>query len=282
MFRLDRFLTLYFFNPLAKRRGSGATNVPILMYHGISYAKRNGGHPYYETTTTPEMFAQQVAFLKENGYKSIGLNELAAALEKPAEPDAKPVVITFDDGLLDFYVTGLPILKANGFSATVFLPAGLMGKELAGQPIMNWDHARLLAAAGVRCGSHSATHPKLSEVSRSQLEREISESKNLIESALGIEIQSFSYPYAFPEHDTHFIKMLADLLETHGYSFGVTTSIGRASRRDKKLFLRRLPVNDYDDNLFLKAKLLGAYDWLGALQSTFKRSQRRKARLLRR
>jgi peptidoglycan/xylan/chitin deacetylase (PgdA/CDA1 family) len=241
------------------------------MYHGISNAKHNGTHPYYETTTSPAIFAQQIGFLKENSYQAIGLSELPAVLAGLANRGKKYVVITFDDGLLDFCVTGFPILKAHGFSATVFLPAGLMGGKLAGKDVMSWADARALSVEGVAFGSHSLTHPKLAELARSELLGEIRESKEKIMNELGRETILFSYPYAFPEHNTHFIRTMEALLAECGYKFGVTTIIGRSSIRDHHFFLKRIPINDYDDTRFLRAKIEGGYDWLHTAQLNFKK-----------
>jgi len=63
-FRIDRFLTLCVFNPISRllRRKTA-----ILMYHSISGGIQNG-HPYYQTRTSPGVFAEQMRFLHENGY----------------------------------------------------------------------------------------------------------------------------------------------------------------------------------------------------------------------
>jgi peptidoglycan/xylan/chitin deacetylase (PgdA/CDA1 family) len=274
MFRLDRFISLYFFHPLAKRMPGSGVKVPILMYHSISHARRNGVHPYYETATSPAVFARQIGFLKENGYQVIGLEELPAVFSGHPNRGKKYVVITFDDGLLDFCVTANPILKKHAFSATVYLPAGLMGEKLAGQDVMCWKDARAMTAEGITFGSHSLTHPKLIELKLSALENEIRKSKDIIEVELGQEVNTFSYPYAFPEQDKPFVQCLRKLLTVCGYKTGVTTIIGISSSNDRNVFLKRVPINDYDDLQFFKAKLEGGYDWLHAGQRIFKRVQR--------
>jgi len=275
-FRLDRFLTLHFFHPLAKRyRARAGPAIPILMYHGVGGLQKKGSHPYYETATSPEVFAQHMAFLQDNGCRVVGLNELPGIFSGHANSPEKPVVITFDDGLADFKTDAFPVLNRHGFSATVFLPAGLMGQYVSGQACMTWDHVREKAAKGIAFGSHSLTHPDLAELDAAELEREIRESKEKIESELGQGIDSFSYPYSFPLQETRFLELYEAMLAGCGYRSGVTTIIGRASPKDNCYFLKRLPVNDHDDIRFFRAKLEGGYDWLHAVQKVFKKGNRR-------
>jgi peptidoglycan/xylan/chitin deacetylase (PgdA/CDA1 family) len=275
MFRLDRFLTLNFFHPIAKRRRpQHGLKVPILMYHGIGGLQKIGSHPYYETATSPEVFAAHMAFLKGNGFRVVGLNELAGIFSNPDRSNEKSVVVTFDDGLADFRTGALPVLNRHGFPATVFLPAGLMGQQVNGQACMTWDEVRESAAKGSTFGSHSLTHPKLTELDASGLEHEIRHSKEKIESELGQGIDSFSYPYAFPEQDAKFLKRYEAALGRSGYRSGVTTVIGAAAAKDNRYFLKRLPVNEQDDLRFFKAKLEGGYDWMHVVQKAFKNARR--------
>jgi hypothetical protein len=65
--------------------------------------------------------------------------------------------------------------------------------------------------------------------------------------------------------------MLREILGEAGYRYGVCTRIGRAGAASDPLFLERLPVNGADDTALLAAKMAGAYDWVGGLQSLVKR-----------
>jgi peptidoglycan/xylan/chitin deacetylase (PgdA/CDA1 family) len=274
MFRLDRFLTLYFFHPLGKRSPSSEIKIPILMYHGISSLQKKGCHPYYETSTRPVVFAMHMAFLKENGYSVVGLDDLKYTFSNNASHGDKKVVITFDDGLADFYENGYPVLKQYDYSATVYLPAGMMGQELNGQACMTWTQVRDLMAAGICFGSHSMTHSKLNAIDSNELIKEIGHSKALIEAETGKPVESFSYPYAFPEASKVFLQRYEKILAVKGYRTGVTTIIGNSSNRDNIYFLKRLPVNDYDDAAFFAAKLQGGYDWVHTLQVLYKKTKR--------
>jgi hypothetical protein len=63
------------------------------------------------------------------------------------------------------------------------------------------------------------------------------------------------------------VARLNDALNRAGYSSCVTTRIGRVRTGDEQFSLKRLPVNNWDDEALLRAKLAGAYDWLAWFQS---------------
>lgn len=67
-----------------------------------------------------------MGWLRGHGYRSIGLDDLAAGLTNQNGFPAAPVVITFDDGFRDFYTNAFPILSETGFTASMFLPTGLL------------------------------------------------------------------------------------------------------------------------------------------------------------
>jgi peptidoglycan/xylan/chitin deacetylase (PgdA/CDA1 family) len=119
--------------------------------------------------------------------------------------DARGLVgLTFDDGYEDFLSTALPTLETLGFSATVFVVAGMLGGE------NTWEHRggpvsrlRLLEADGVRevsergmeVGSHSVTHPRLSGLDRETLIYEVGDSRQMLSEILNAPVEGFCYPY---------------------------------------------------------------------------------------
>jgi len=266
--RSDRVASIGLFYPLASLFASRRqTRVPILMYHGICPGL-GGGHPYFETNTTRELFAQHMRFLHENGYSVIDLGEAIQAV-MVGHNNRKRVAITFDDGFRDFYTDAFPILAQHGFKATVFIVTGLTGETpicQQGKEYLSWRDIREMHAYGIRIGSHTVSHPELYRLRPYQVEYEIRQSKETIEDALGESVRSFSYPFAFPEQDKRFVERLRDLLRTHGYENGVSTILGTAGPNHDWFFLPRLPVNSYDDLPFLTAKLEGGYDWLHSFQ----------------
>jgi peptidoglycan/xylan/chitin deacetylase (PgdA/CDA1 family) len=263
--RFDRLATLCVSLPLVRVLGPRqGTRVPILMYHSISDNMFGMSHPYYHINTSPQVFSQQMRWLRHEGYRTLDLREAWAGLEAGKDM-SRTVVITFDDGYRDFYTDGFEILKQCGFGATIFLATDRIQNtpaRLEGADYLTWKDVRELHAEGVCFGSHTVTHPDLRSLGPEQIEYELGRSKETIEQNLSAPIGLFSYPFAFPEEDKRFNQFLNDLMENLGYEAGVSTILGRANRRSNKFFLPRLPANNWDDPGMLRAKLEGGYDWL--------------------
>jgi peptidoglycan/xylan/chitin deacetylase (PgdA/CDA1 family) len=268
-FRLDRLATLYLVSPFLRLASGGEQSIPILMYHSISDDDESNAHAYYRTKTSPAAFAAQLKHLHESGYTTCSLAQAIQRLQEQTQAAAKLAVITFDDGYRDFYGHAFPVLNQYGFSATVFLPTAYIGEhsvQFKGKDCLTWREVQELNQHGILFGSHTVTHPQLRELSVPAINEEIANSKTTIEERLGSAVDSFAYPYAFPQTDSDFTKMLRDSLRRAGYQNGVCTIVGRANRKSEPLFLERLPVNSCDDRSLFNAKLAGAYDWISKSQ----------------
>jgi peptidoglycan/xylan/chitin deacetylase (PgdA/CDA1 family) len=265
---LDKYLTTAFFAPLARRRADRDLAIPILMYHSVSNEPEIEAHPYFWLNTTTGRFAAQMQFLKDNDYKVISLAhavELLRDTGNKRNKHAAHAVITFDDGFRDFYLSAFPILRKHGFTATVFLPTDYITdhtRKMDGKEHLSWDEVAELHGQGISFGSHTTNHFQLKNLNRDDMNFEIRHSRQMIESKIGAPVDSFSYPFAFPEEDKELTRYLTDTLMACGYRYGVSTRIGRASAQDPIFFLKRLPVNSRDDLPFFRAKLEGGYDWL--------------------
>ncbi len=168
----------------------------ILLYHSISL-----GPP--PLCISPTLFAGHIAWLKSNAHIA-SLSEAVdfATAGEPLPPNT--VVLTFDDGFADFYSEAAPILRRAGLPATVFLPSGFCGRtnawptQPAGikeQPLLAWVQIGELAQQGVEFGSHSVTHPVLTELSEADAMHEIHASKTEVEAHTGGCVRFFAYPY---------------------------------------------------------------------------------------
>jgi len=265
MSRLDRTATLYFGRPFARLFGPASRNcVPVLMYHSISENLFGKSHPYFHINTTPEVFSQQMRWLRNNGYQTIHTDDLLSALDDRLDLSRK-IVITFDDGYRDFYTDAMDVMKQCGFTATIYLATDRIQDKpsrIEGAEYLTWHDIRELHQQGIRFGSHTVSHPDLRSLGPDEIEYELGCSKETIENKLGVPVTSFAYPFAFPEQDKVFTHFLEGVLENCGFENGVCTILGRASRATNRFFLPRIQVNTWDDESFFRAKIEGGYDWL--------------------
>jgi len=265
--RTDRFFTEVVYAPLARLLyNTKRMAIPILMYHSISESRSKNVHPYYEQHTTPEMFEKQMCFLHENNYNVISLENIYNVASTDRDNNSKYVVITFDDGYKDVLHSAFPVLKNYHFTATVFLALDYVGNVLHEKECLNWSEIEHLHAHGIQFGSHTLSHAKLVEMNDRGLRRELKESKRILESRLRKPVNAFAYPYAFPEENKKFTSKLRNLLREFDYHFCVTTIIGNTDPEKQEFFLKRQPVNSFDDLKFFEHKLAGNYDWIHAFQ----------------
>jgi len=101
--------------------------------------------------------------------------------------------------------------------------------------MMNWNDLAALDPALVTLGSHTLTHPILTTLTVEEIDRELRESRRILEQKLAREIPFFCYPNgSYDERVYQAVK--------NNYSAAVTTEIGVLSRKiAAELDLHRLP-----------------------------------------
>jgi peptidoglycan/xylan/chitin deacetylase (PgdA/CDA1 family) len=175
--------------------------VPTLMYHSIGGSDR--------LAVRPDVFAENLAYLREHRFTPISLTVLARWVDERARgraeirlPD-RPVLITFDDGYGDAHEHALPILSRYGFPAAVFVTTGWLrgpGTRAVNRPpgrMLTWTQVRELAEHGIEIGAHSHSHAQLDQLSDADLRDELSRSRGLLEDRLGRSVTTMAYPYGY-------------------------------------------------------------------------------------
>ena len=76
--------------------GSAGSGIPVLTYHHIG----SGNDWLYVSEAD---FEQQLVYLRERGYTTISVAELAEGLSGRTKLPDRPIVLTFDDGYDDNY-----------------------------------------------------------------------------------------------------------------------------------------------------------------------------------
>ena len=233
----------------------GTDRLPILTYHRVAPTGSPATRAY---RVSPEVLEEQLRYLHDAGYYSIGLNEWQAAMMKRKALPGKALLITFDDGYHDFLTYAWPLLKRYGFSATVFLVANEIGQSnqwdrFYGEevPLLGWGEIRELQREGVEFGSHSSTHRYLTGLSITDIVLEGVRSRTILERELQIPIRAFAYPYGDVD------QVVQHLIGACGYVFGLSCRPGRSRFQDSLLALPRITVSGLDQLSELVAQING-------------------------
>ncbi len=158
---------------------------PILMYHHIGYSKYRNA--YY---VTPEIFDQQMKWLRENNYNVIPMKQFHEAISCGWDLPENPTVLTFDDGDLDQYDNAVSILEKYGFDGTFYIVTRWLGDKYH----MTWDMVKNLSNAGFTIGGHTRLHPNVAHLGENSLKIELLDSKTEIEGETGKTVEFFAYP----------------------------------------------------------------------------------------
>jgi peptidoglycan/xylan/chitin deacetylase (PgdA/CDA1 family) len=226
-------------NPAQPERRT--TKVPILVYHHIRLTLE-GSKGLRRMTVTAEVFGRQMKFLQDNGYHVINFSDVADYFEQGRELPTLPVIITFDDGWVTQYENALPFLSQYHFPATFFVVTDYVGHR----GFVSWPQLQTLLSEGMKIGSHSRTHPRLTKISDpAQLWDQIYNSKTILESQLEAPVAEFAYPYGLYNTAT------AGMVKAAGYRVGRACCTGIAHTSTDIFALRAIMVPD-DLTMFQK------------------------------
>lgn len=208
--------------------------IPILTYHYI------GNNPKPEDTARdalsvpPDKFDNQIGILVKNGYSFISLDTMYAALKGTVSLPPKPVILTFDDGYIDFYLNAFPILRKYNAHAVVFIPTGLIGTTY----YMSWPQIKEIDATGlISFQAHSVHHKNLTSIPQSDLITELVQSKKDLENNLGKPVNFMAYPEGASN------GFVWDQVQKAGYLGAVGTYYGTIVSEGNLLNMPRIKVS---------------------------------------
>jgi peptidoglycan/xylan/chitin deacetylase (PgdA/CDA1 family) len=182
------------------------------MYHGVGGVSEDP----FGLFVSSERFAQQMRALRLLGLRAVSLGQLGDAVMRRKADGL--VGLTFDDGYRHVLSSAAPVLERYGFTATMFAVSGLLGGENVWDPpprrqLMSEADLRDLTTRGWEIGSHSLTHPRLTELDANGLSHEVFASRAALSDAIGVEPRCFCYPYGFVDAET------VEAVRNAGYSY---------------------------------------------------------------
>jgi hypothetical protein len=122
--------------------------------------------------------------------------------------------------------------------------------------LVTWNMVREMHAAGVGIGAHSVTHPDFSRITRETAVLEAGGSKRSIEEHLGVQVDSFAYPYG---KETYYDPAAIDAVKECGFRWAFTTENGRNEPGADPYTLRRDGMRDVPAYM-LAVRLAGVFE----------------------
>jgi len=204
----------------------------VLTYHRI-----RDDHKESDITVPVDFFDRQLIFLKAH-YQIVSLDHLLQYRDGLKELDSDAVSITFDDGYQDNYLKGFPLLKKYNIPATIFLVNQWINEN---EEFLTFEQIKEMGDHNIVFGSHTLSHPILSEINEKAAYHEIYDSKFELERKLKCEIHYFAYPKGKAKHINE--SNIASVKQA-GYKASFTTENGLIDQVSDKCRLKRLGIRE--------------------------------------
>ena len=169
-------------------------SIPILMYHHVGDwgESRADWAPWVVRSTE---FRAQMDWLVANGFHTITFRELLAGQKAGESLPAKSVIISFDDGWSAQEGVVRAELEPRGLHAVFFVYTAAVGATPNNSGYISWQQLRILESAGHEVQSHTVSHGRLTDMPPSQLDREMRESRAMIEREMHHPVKVIAYPF---------------------------------------------------------------------------------------
>ena len=171
-------------------------------------------------------FLHQLRWLTRLGVRFIPMRDLRAWLEGQKKIPKRSAVLTFDDALVSIAEHAFPYLKQQAIPITIFVIAGLIGREsnfstrpsAPGRRHLDLTQLKTLIGTGlVEIGAHGFNHINLSQAEGAELRQEIHHAKDLLEESLDVAVPYFAYPWG------NTTDAVTQLVKEAGYRLAFTT-----------------------------------------------------------
>lgn len=247
--------------------------VTVLLYHD----------------TDPQQFERHLDYLSKR-YHFISYEDFKAFMISGKKLPLFPMLLTFDDGHQGNYAL-LEIFRRTKIRPLIFLTSCIINtderfwwmglsdigklRELKEMP----NHQRIAELSSMKDAAvlfpralnmreiaemkpwvdfecHTATHPILPRCTLAEIELELLDGKNILESDYGLSISALAYPNG--DFDQRVLKCMKDF----GYRFGFSLVPGYNSRRTPHFIIRRFSATDNSPVSELAAKASGVFWFL--------------------
>ena len=228
--------------------------VTILTHHLVSDRRHRMGIP-------TETFLRQVRFLRRH-YRIVSLAE-AVELLKSGHVKSPTVVLTFDDGYADNFVSLRAVAEETGIPITLFIATQQVEQQeefqhdlesgIHGFLPLTWQQIRYWSKRRVEFAAHTRTHFDCGTTEQAKLEYEVLGSKTDLERHLGTPVEFFAFPFGQREN----MSREAVEIATGSYDYYVSgyggENYSRACKDNQHILRKNLYANAWEQELDLQS-----------------------------
>jgi peptidoglycan/xylan/chitin deacetylase (PgdA/CDA1 family) len=220
-----------------RRRLAGGSYV-VLVYHRFAGELKAGQE---RIDIAPRRFARQLRALRLAGFRPVSPEEIVAFHEGSLEAvPRRGIAITVDDAIEDCIG---PLRRHAEWEPQLFVPTSELGGSahwVDGEPVASWEQVAELARDGVRIGSHTRHHRRLTSLGAAERAAELAGSLDDLRSRLPDAIDLLAYPNG--DHD----DAVCSAAREAGYAAAYTTEKGRNDADTDRFRLKRVSVHGAD------------------------------------
>lgn len=221
----------------------------VLCYHGV----RDG---------QVGRFREQMMCLSRSAV--CDRNDKGGCVPRRRLPD---VCVTFDDAFENLIQNALPVLDELCIPAVVFAVPGNLGKTPQwkispdhpeyNERVMTGEQLRQISGGNIVIGSHTQTHPALSELPAERIQWELGESKKNLEEMIGGPVIDLALPHGA------YNDIVLDIARSIGYRRIYTLEPCVADTRIQEGVIGRFSMSPDVWPIEFRLTCAGAYAWLG-------------------
>jgi peptidoglycan/xylan/chitin deacetylase (PgdA/CDA1 family) len=171
----------------------------------------------------------------------------------------RAIILTFDDGYVDFADNAWPILQHHSMGATLFVVTDKVGGvadwDGVETPLLDWQALARLREQGLEIGAHGASHTRLTRAPISVAATEGKRARAALNEHLGVADPAFCYPHGGGDAGVR------AAIRTSGFTIGLSATPGVSNLSSDIMALPRIEV-DAGMSLETFARRLGILDGL--------------------
>lgn len=165
--------------------------VPILCYHRIREWKASDSKAAKDYIVPVQDFKNQMKMLADSGYHTVLPDQLYLYLTKGTPLPPKPIMLTFDDTVLEQFTIAKPEMEKYGFKGVFFIMTVSIGRP----GYMSREQIKALSDAGHTIGSHTWDHHNFKKYQGEDWVTQIEKPTKTLEEITGKPIEYFAYPF---------------------------------------------------------------------------------------